>query len=237
MQILADRSYAIEDVLSIPGDGVSTFVFARGWLLEILEVTLGEYYFLRDGEKISPPGKRFGVFYPQLSLVRLGVNDVRCKVVGIGGTNLVPHFPTHPVIFHTDFRGAFSSHRDAISIIESAGDVTSIEVCSKPSLISIKAKRLIDENYLDFPSISRIADRLRISHAHLSRTFKRDLGLTPSDYLRKLRVADATSKLSTDEAIVDISHEVGYNDLSRFYKQFRKTTKTSPAACREILRK
>jgi len=30
--------------------------------------------------------------------------------------------------------------------------------------------------------------------------------------------------------------DVGYNDLSRFYKQFRKKTQTSPGECRETLK-
>jgi AraC-like DNA-binding protein len=121
-------------------------------------------------------------------------------------------------------------------VIDEASNRRTIEVNTKPSLVTIKAKRLIDENYLVFPSISRIAGRLNVSPEHLSRTFKQDLGLTPSQYLRKLRVADATFRLSQGEQIIDISHDVGYNDLSRFYKQFRKTTNTSPGACRETLK-
>ena len=81
------------------------------------------------------------------------------------------------------------------------------------------------------------ADRLKVSHEHLSRQFKKDYGLTPSAYLHKLRVAEATSRLSKGEEIIDISLDVGYNDLSRFYKQFRKATRTSPAVCRkQVLR-
>ena len=92
------------------------------------------------------------------------------------------------------------------------------------------------ENYLVYPSIARIADRLKVSHEHLSRQFKKDYALTPSAYLHKLRVAEATFRLALGEEIVDISLDVGYNDLSRFYKQFRKATRTSPAVCRKQVR-
>ena len=61
--------------------------------------------------------------------------------------------------------------------------------------------------------------------------------MTPSQYLHQLRVAEATIRLSIGEPIVDISQGVGYNDLSRFYKQFRRKTRTSPAACSEILKR
>jgi AraC-like DNA-binding protein len=48
-------------------------------------------------------------------------------------------------------------------------------------------------------------------------------------------MADTPLRLARGEPIIEVSAEVGYNDLSRFYKQFRKKTKTSPAACRDIL--
>ena len=109
---------------------------------------------------------------------------------------------------------------------------------STPDLspVSSKTKRLIDDNYLIYPSIARIAERLKVSHEHVSRQFKKDYGLTPSAYLHKLRVAEATFRLSKGEEIIDISLDVGYNDLSRFYKQFRKATRTSPAVCRKQVR-
>jgi AraC-like DNA-binding protein len=106
--------------------------------------------------------------------------------------------------------------------------VQSIGVNSNPSLLSLRVKRMIDENYLIFPSIARIAERLKVSHSHLSRQFKRDVEMGPSEYLHHLRVAEATFRLATGEEIIDIAYEIGYNDLSRFYKQFRKNTKTSP---------
>jgi AraC-like DNA-binding protein len=236
MTILPDGSYTIDDAVSIDGEGTSAFVFCRGWLLEIVKVESGEFCFLRDSEKVKPKGRKFGVFYPPFSFVRSYVRDLKGKVNGVGRMGLLPGLPGSPVMFEADFRGLFNSAVQAIEILASARNVQPIGVNSNPSLLSIRAKRLIDENYLAFPSISRIAERLKVSHAHLSRQFKRDFEMSPSEYLHHLRVAEATFRLSVGEPIIDISHEVGYNDLSRFYKQFHKATKTSPAICREILK-
>lgn len=74
------------------------------------------------------------------------------------------------------------------------------------------------------------------THEHLSRQFKLDLGMSPSAYLRQLRLADAPLRLARGEGIVNVSLDVGYNDLSRFYKQFRKTTSTSPGACQTMMK-
>jgi AraC-like DNA-binding protein len=235
MQLLPDGSYSINDSVSIDGDGISRFVFCAGWLLEIMDVESGEFYFLRDGEPVHPASKRFGIFYPPFSVVCSYVKTLRGKVRGIGTTELLPGLPKHPVIFETKFRKPFSAAAEAGDVIAAASNVQSIEPNTKPSFLSIRAKRLIDDNYLAFPSIARVAERLKVSHAHLSRQFKRDFDMSPSEYLHQLRVADATYRLSLGEPIIEISQDVGYNDLSRFYKQFRKKTTTSPANCRNIL--
>lgn len=236
MQLQPDGSYTIDDVISIDGNGVSPFVFGRGWLLEIMDIASGEFYFFRDNVEVKPRCKRFGIFYPPFSFVLSSVKNLRGNVRGVGHTELLDGLPSHPMLFDTDFDGKFLSARDALDVIAVAENVESVEMNSHPSLLSIRAKRLIDENHLATPSISRIAKRLKVSHSHLSRQFRRDFAMTPSEYLHHLRVAEATFRLSIGEPIVDISYDVGYNDLSRFYKQFRKNTRTSPAICRETLR-
>ncbi|MGD9588801.1 MAG: helix-turn-helix domain-containing protein [Pyrinomonadaceae bacterium] len=235
MRSLPDGSYAIDDAVEISGEGVTPFVFCTGWLLEVVEIESGEYAFIRDGQRIEPAGKRFGAYYPALTFVRTFVREFKGRVRGVGALEPLPGLPDGPVIFETGFRGKFKHGRDAVSVLASAKDLRSIEACSKPSILSKRAKRLIDENYLAFLSIGLVAGRLKVSHSHLSRQFRRDLGMSPSEYLHHLRVADATFRLSTGQPIIEISQDVGYNDLSRFYKQFRKNTRSSPAACREML--
>ena len=237
MKVLADGEYAISDRLEIPGEGSDYFIFTGGWLLEIVDTVEGEFYFTSDGDDVRPASRRFGVFYPPFSITRSTVRSFKGRVRGVGALQTLEGLPSEPMIFETDFEDEFTTIGEALIVLARTTNRRTIQVNTKPSLVTIKAKRLIDENYLAHPSIARIAARISVSPEHLSRQFKLDLGLTPSQYLRKLRVADATFRLSTNEPIVEISHEVGYNDLSRFYKQFRKTTNTSPGACRDTITK
>jgi AraC-like DNA-binding protein len=236
MKLTADGSYTIDDELRIAGEGPSSFVFGRGWLLEIVELHDGEFYFFPDGNEARPAESRFGVFYPPFSIIASFVRWPIGKVRGIGATESLAELPTKPLLFETEYDRPFESVAQAAEVLASARDVRPIEINSSPSLLSVKGKRLIDENFLIFPSIARIARCLGVTHPHLSRQFKRDYDMSPSSYLHQLRVAESTFRMATGEPIIDVSMDVGYNDLSRFYKHFNKVTQTSPAVCREMLK-
>jgi len=235
MRLLVDGEYSIEDEISIPGEGISPLVFCAGWLLEIIDIGSGEYSFLRDGEKVRTGSDRIGAYYPPFTVIQTYVRSLKGRVTGVGSIKMLDGLPSKPVVFETNFAEEFTSAYQAVDVISSATNIQSIELNTNPSLLSIRAKRLIDDNYLIYPSIARIASKLKVSHEHMSRQFKRDYKMSPSKYLHQLRYADATYKLSLGEEIVDVSYDVGYNDLSRFYKQFRKSAKMSPATCRSIL--
>jgi len=229
---LQDGVYAICDELRIPGEGTSDFVFGRGWLLEIISLTTGEFYFYSDGRAMKPNSARFGVFYPPFTFVRIFVRNVHGQVRGIGSDKEPPGLPTTPFLFETDFDDEFTEIDQTFDVLEKARNRQSIEINTRPTLLSLRSKKAIDECYLTDPSISRIARRLNISHEHLSRQFKKDYGLSPSKYLHQMRVAEATFRLSQGEEIIDISLDVGYSDLSRFYKQFKKKYEMPPGQCR-----
>ena len=181
--------------------------------------------------------KSFGVVYLPFSITQPSFNNPRGRVLGVAGTEPLPsEFAATPMIFETRKGADPTGMTQVFEILRSGSNLQSIDPHSRASFLSRKAKSLIDENYQFYPSIARIATRLGVSHAHLSRQFKRDYGMTPSDYFRKLRVADASLRLARGEEIINVSHDVGYNDLSRFYKQFRQTTNTSPGICKTMMR-
>ena len=93
MQILGDGGYAFSDALDIPGDGSGDFVFGRGWLLEIVHRTSGDYGFYSDGEEVRPSRDRFGVFYPPFTFVRAYSRDIKGHVRGVGSESFVAGLP------------------------------------------------------------------------------------------------------------------------------------------------
>ena len=233
-ELLSDGSYLFEDELSANLlDGI--VITCAAWLLELYKLESGEVEFAVDPGMVRPTTNSFGVLYPPFSLTRPRFQKPRGRLLGIADSSDLPvEFLSSPLLFETGFFSPRSA-AEAIEVICAGTNRQSIDACPGAALLSLKAKHLIDENHLAYPSIARIAKRVGVSHAHLSRQFKNDFGMSPSEYLRRLRVADAPLRLARGEDIINVSLDVGYNDLSRFYKQFRKTTNTSPGVCKTLL--
>lgn len=236
-QLLADGSYLFEDELELGGVVTATIITCGAWLLELYELNEGELSFTIGGRKARPVTRRFGVFYPPFSITQPSFDNPKGHLVGIAAHEPLPaEFMATPVLFETTNAQPPTGVAQVTQILRAGTNLQSVDPYAEATSLSRSAKRLIDENYFAYPSIARIAGRLGVTHAHLSRQFKRDFGMSPSGYFRQLRVADATLRLAKGEAIIDVSQDVGYNDLSRFYKQFRQTTNTSPGVCKTLLR-
>ena len=127
-----DGVYAISDDFDIPSEGTSEFVFANGWLLEIVEVESGDYWFYSDGEPVRPTGKRFGVFYPPFTFVRAFARKVRGRTLGVGSETLPSGLATSPFIFETEYEGELTSIDDVREVLDASLNRRSIEVNTRP---------------------------------------------------------------------------------------------------------
>jgi AraC-like DNA-binding protein len=234
---LPDGAYLFEDRLAVKGVLTAKVITCAAWLLELYELKAGEIFFIKGEAHVRPGTKCFGVFYTPFSIAQPCFKNAKGRLVGVAATEPLPvGLLSVPLIFETSFNELPVGAAQVIEILRSGSNHQSIEMNPKPSLLSLKAKKLIDENYLVYPSISRVARRLSVTHEHLSRQFKRDFKMSPSAYLHQLRLADAPLRLAQGEEIINVSLDTGYNDLSRFYKQFRKNTKTSPGVCKTMMK-
>lgn len=232
MEVSTGGAFVIEDVLEFKGSGAMTFVMCEAWLIQLFELETGEYSFIRGGESVRPKTRGFGTFYPPFAVMRACFKDLKGRWRGLAASETLPaEFVAAPFMFETDFADAPRSVAQVREILEASRDRRPIELNPTPSLLSLKAKRLVGANYASRPAISAVAARLGVTHAHLTRQFSRDFGMSPSVYCRQLRVAAATFRLARGEEIINVSQDVGYNDLSRFYKQFGESTRKTPGFC------
>lgn len=77
--------------------------------------------------------------------------------------------------------------------------------------------------------IATLAREARLSPYHFLRTFQSLTGITPHQYLRRLRLRWAATRLSTESAkVLDIALDCGFGDISNFNRNFRAEFGISP---------
>lgn len=232
-RVLSDGAYTFHDELNVEETVTSTILTGTGWLVEYFEITSGELLFVSGETRVFPRKRKCWVFYPPFSLSRPFFRHLRGTVMGKAGSEAIaPAFKESPFLFESDARIFETPIAD---ILASALNRQSIDLNPHASALSIRARKLIAAVHPADPAIGQVAARLGVSNAHLSRQFRRDYEMTPREYLHRLRMADVPLRLARGENIADVSGRAGYGDLSRFYKQFRKRTRTSPGACREVV--
>ncbi len=90
------------------------------------------------------------------------------------------------------------------------------------------------ESRVDEPvPLAGLAREAAMSPYHFLRVFRQVVGLTPHQYLLRLRLHRAALRLRrSDEPIAAIAYDSGFGDLSTFNRRFRRIVGVSPRAYR-----
>ncbi|HWR42221.1 bifunctional transcriptional activator/DNA repair enzyme AdaA [Sporomusa sp.] len=97
-----------------------------------------------------------------------------------------------------------------------------------------KALAIFTQQYNQSIDVSEISKQLGVSATQLARLFKQHIGLTPAQYLAKLRVDEAVKLLEqTDINILEVAYTAGFISLSNFYKCFKAQIGHTPNKLRK----
>ncbi len=89
------------------------------------------------------------------------------------------------------------------------------------------------KNYRDEVNLGSLASLVNMAEGSLCRFFKSNMGLTIFEYLNKIKVEFACKLLMDEDlSITEVCFDSGFNNLSYFNKQFKKTTGTAPTQYR-----
>lgn len=102
---------------------------------------------------------------------------------------------------------------------------------TRSSQIAKAAKAYMEHHYAD-PALQldQIASHVFINASYLRAVFKKEIGITVSDYLTQYRMQQAKELLSRNNVrLTDIAEKVGYNDSGYFSKSFKKFYGYSPS--------
>lgn len=91
------------------------------------------------------------------------------------------------------------------------------------------------ENFI--AGLPRLISLANLSQEHLTRSFRRYLGTTPTAFINEKRLSLAAGLLLTEDVpVVDLYERCGFNSQSYFYRLFTQRYGCSPKAFREIYR-
>lgn len=92
----------------------------------------------------------------------------------------------------------------------------------------------INEHFSEEISVADLAARAGLSHYYFIRTFKRETGFTPHEYLLNTRIATARYLLkNTELSVKDICFHTGFTGESNFCSAFKQRTGMTPTQYRE----
>lgn len=97
--------------------------------------------------------------------------------------------------------------------------------------------RYINKKYQTDISLEDLAQEFFMSPTYLSRTFKRIMGTTYSDYIRSVRINHSIHLLlNTDDNITEVATLAGFNSSNHFCKTFKDCMGISPLKYRQSLK-
>ncbi len=86
-------------------------------------------------------------------------------------------------------------------------------------------------------TLEQVAAMVHMSPKSFCRFFKTNTGKTLIQYVNELRIGEACEKLmQTDQAIIEIAFDVGFNNLSNFNRRFKALKSRSPREFRKLAR-
>jgi AraC-like DNA-binding protein len=210
---------------------------ANFWCLAYaLDLPQGLLSLFRHGQPLPVIGN-MGLFIPPFSILdwRLNIGQFEWKSVLMFSEppETAPKFAT---LFPLNYELPFTKsgiNSEIFDQIKKSGQRVDKEEKLIP--LSLKVKRAIDLNFNSSISIGDIAKNINSTASPISRAFKITYDISPLFYRNQLRVFDASLKLLKGETVTEAAHEVGFQDLSRFNKQFKEKMRAIPSQFKSVV--
>ena len=100
-----------------------------------------------------------------------------------------------------------------------------------------RVREILDADFHDSISLTRVAEAVDVHPVHLARVFRKHFGCTPGEYIRHLRIDFACRELSlSDASLVEIALAAGFAHQAHFSRVFKAQTGMTPSEFRSSLR-
>ncbi len=206
------------------GDDVRVIVTHEAALRSLVDVRAGALSVpLAGGEVVAP--RRFVLAVPPRSVLPIRFHAADVVSDGVGAPR------------------ALDGH--AAAALEAAGDdarthgelLARLDPDAGVAPPIARARAYLHELLDDAAPVQRAAARVGIAPETLTRAFARAYGIAPKQYCHRARLFDAAIRLLEGASVLDAALRAGFNDLTRFYTQFRGLLGSTPGRYARIRRR
>lgn len=212
------------------GDGLRVIVTHDASLLAVVDVLAGAVAFpLASGEVLAP--SRFVMALPPRTVLPMRFDGAFVSSQGVASfSSIVAPTPAllrvrgkqAPLTMH-DVREAAAE--PVIALVDADASVAHHVVCARRALHAMLAR----------PAPVREAARASgVAAETLTRAFQQAYSISPKQYIHRARLFGAVLRLLSGKAIVETALDAGFNDVTRFYVQFRRLLGVTPGVYASI---
>lgn len=217
---------------------------------KVVTLTEGDLVFLQPGQTHALQGRG-----EQALVVSICFHPQTIKALAKRHPSVDGHLfwaAKGPVQTHRDIRQLAALNHAAVQLERSLGDTLAAEAFLLPLCADLTAEGFAPDVpawlaqaciAANDPAVFRdgsagLVARAGKAHPHVSRTMRKYLGQTPSDYVNGIRMTHAARALTTDsDAISEIAAECGIPNMSHFHKLFRAAYGVTPLQYRQKLQR
>jgi AraC-like DNA-binding protein len=99
----------------------------------------------------------------------------------------------------------------------------------------IKALQYMHEHICDSLSVSEVAKHCNLNSDYFGQVFKREMNLTPLQYIQKKKIEKAQLMLALNrKTIKEIAYNLSFNDMKHFDRLFNRIVGMSPKMYRKL---
>ncbi len=195
---------------------------------------------VHTGYAVEETGWTYCMLYPEASLLQQAASEAAGRPRGI------PYFP-NPVIkdeymtrlirdlhFTLEKSTAFLERQSrflatlAQLILRHADDHPVLSPATAAHKAVQRAQAYLEAHYMDNITLEQLAQIAELSPFHLTRIYRKAIGLPPHAYLTQVRIRHAKNLLSLGLPIAQVAFETGFADQSHLTRHFKRIVGVPP---------
>lgn len=215
------------------GSDLRVIVTQGASVLALVQVEAGQVSFPLHGLSEVPAPRRFVLAVPPRSTLPIRFDQAVVTTDGVGSFSPLSELHNASPRLLAAGCAALSLERPTratLTALAAAPLLAELDMDAgvRPELV--RARQLLHESLGLLAPVRRVARELGMASETLTRQFAAAYFIAPKQYCHRARLFDAALQLLAGQRIVEAALESGFNDLSRFYSQFRRMLGATPGA-------